>query len=184
MPQRVYPPGNDHISHPSWHFWVDDFPFIKVGYVCSILFPGGYLWYQLPNFQPAAISCFCILGSRRCYRPSGEGAKTSGCLGAAFLPVDSDESPCDLVGNEKKPREEKESMMIKQAICIWTFALHLRSWCNRAMHCRFYSAKCLRGWLSGTTNTFREQNFKSKTKHRQNQITRYDSSDWASYDSA
>ena len=28
-----YPPGNDHISHPSRHFWVDDVPFPVVGYV-------------------------------------------------------------------------------------------------------------------------------------------------------
>ena len=27
------PPGNDHIFPPVWHFWVDDFPFTKVGYL-------------------------------------------------------------------------------------------------------------------------------------------------------
>ena len=34
FPNSDYLPGNDHISHPSRHFWVDDFPSFRFGGMC------------------------------------------------------------------------------------------------------------------------------------------------------
>ena len=36
LQEKRYPPGNCPISPSSWHFWVDDFPFPKVGKVGSL----------------------------------------------------------------------------------------------------------------------------------------------------
>ena len=41
----IYPPGNDHLSHPSRHLWVDDFP--KFPWWDMWSFPGGYIIFAL-----------------------------------------------------------------------------------------------------------------------------------------